>query len=135
MSSNDNNDNPPPPPPPGEAQGILRKTIFLFWYNILLGEDAPPLGFEDAVEQQPDLDEENRRRFPQIPLLAFHPWEGIEQQQIDDDDDDDDDDDNEQEMDILEDNLNHEQEQLNRLQGISIETLLFSCLYLIRTNT
>jgi len=138
MASNDNNDE-PPPPPPGEAQGILRKTIFLFRCIIFLGEDAPPLGFEDAVEQQPDLDEENRRRFPQIPALAFHPWEGIEQQQIEDDDDDDDDDDNEQEMDVLEDNLNHEQEQLNRLQGISIKTLVFSYLYIclssIRTNT
>ncbi len=64
------------------------------------------------------MDEENRRRFPQIPALAFHPWEGIEQQQIEDDDEDDDDD--EQEMNVLEDNLNHEQEQLNRLQGIFI---------------
>lgn len=74
------------------------------------------MGFDDAVEQQPDLDEENRRRFPQIPALALHPWEGIEQEHIEDDEDDDDDD--EQEMNILEDNLNHEQEQLNRLQGI-----------------
>ena len=75
--------------------------------------DAPS-GFEDAVEQQPDLDEENRRRFPQIPALAFHPWEGIEQPPMDDDDDEDED---EEEMDVLEDHLNHEQEQLNRLQG------------------
>ncbi|UJR28922.1 hypothetical protein I4U23_010140 [Adineta vaga] len=76
-----------------------------------LDGNAPPSNFEDAVEQQPDIDEENRRRFPQIPALAFRPWEGIEQQHIEDDDDDD-----EQEMNDLEDNLNHEQEQLNRLQ-------------------
>ena len=74
-----------------------------------------PLGFEDAVENQPDIDEENRRRFPQMPMLAFHPWEGIEQEDLDDDDDDDTDD--EHEMNALEDNLDHEQEQLNRLQG------------------
>lgn len=34
-----------------------------------------------------------------------------------DDSDDDDDDEDEQQMNALEDNLNHEQEQLNRLQG------------------
>lgn len=88
------NEDPPADPPPNDA----------------------PSGFEDAVEQQPDLDEENRRRFPQIPALAFHPWEGLEQQQMDDDDDEDE----EEEMDILEDHLNHEQEQLNRLQGKNI---------------
>ena len=55
-----------------------------------------------------------------MPELAFHPWEGIEQQQIDDDDDDE-----EQEMDLLEDNLNQEQEQLNRLQGKLIQSRLF----------
>ncbi len=67
--------------------------------------------------------------------MAFHPWEGIEQQQIEDDDDDDDDD--EQEMNVLEDNLNHEQEQLNRLQGIiSIRSLFYSHLNtFVRTNT
>ncbi|CAF0895483.1 unnamed protein product [Rotaria sp. Silwood1] len=93
MTSNDNNNN----APPDEAHD----------------GDAPPLGFEDAVEQQPDLDEENRRRFPQIPPLALHPWEGIEQQPIGDEDDDADD---EQGMNVLENHLNHEQEQLNRLQ-------------------
>ena len=86
--------------------------FFFLQYNLSLDEDAPQLGFEDAVEQQPDLDEENRRRFPQLPALALHPWEGIEQQPIGDDDDDD-----EQELNGLENNLNHEQEQLNRLQG------------------
>lgn len=75
--------------------------------------------FEDAVEQQPDLDEENRRRFPQIPPLAFHPWEGIEQQEIGDEDHDDEAE--VQEMNDLENNLNREQEQLNRLQGIMIK--------------
>ncbi|CAF4458488.1 unnamed protein product, partial [Adineta steineri] len=90
----------PPPPPDGTQDN-----------------DDPPLGFENAVEQQPDLDEENRRRFPQMPALAFHPWEGIEPQHIEEDDDDDDeDDDDDQAMNVLEDNLNHEQEQLNRLQ-------------------
>jgi hypothetical protein len=102
-----------------------------------LGGDAPALGFEDAVEQQPDIDEENRRRFPQIPALAFHPWEGIEQPHIEDEDDDDDDD--EQEMNVLEDNLNHEQEQLNRLQGIPRKSLFSILVYLLvfknRTNT
>jgi len=91
------------------------------WFHIefiFLAENDQPLRFEDAVEQQPDLDEENRRRFPQIPALAFHPWEGIEQEQIDDDDDDDDDEfADEHEMDVLEDNLNREQAQLNHLQG------------------
>ena len=82
-----------------------------------------PLGFEDAVENQPDIDEENRRRFPQMPMLAFHPWEGIEQEHLDDDEDDDDDTDDEHEMNALEDNLDHEQEQLNRLQGnIDVQT-------------
>ncbi|CAF0731852.1 unnamed protein product [Adineta steineri] len=95
MASHNNTDDPPPPPDGTQDN------------------DDPPLGFENAVEQQPDLDEENRRRFPQMPALAFHPWEGIEPQHIEDDDDDDDDD---QAMNVLEDNLNHEQEQLNRLQ-------------------
>jgi len=99
-----------------------RTNRFLLLNNLSLGDDAPLLGFEDAVEQQPDLDEENRRRFPQIPALAFHPWEGIEQQQHIEDDEDDDD---EQEMNVLEDNLNHEQEQLNRLQGIEIRSPYF----------
>ena len=116
MASNENNENPLPPPNPS-TQSIRKTTKFIVWKQLFtLGEDAPPLGFDDAVEQQPDLDEENRRRFPQIPALALHPWEGIEQEHIEDDEDDDDDD--EQEMNILEDNLNHEQEQLNRLQGI-----------------
>lgn len=88
---------------------------------MFLGGDAPLLGFEDAVEQQPDLDEENRRRFPQIPALALHPWEGIEQPIEDEDGDIDD----EQEMNVFENNMNHEQEQLNRLQGrIIIESLV-----------
>jgi hypothetical protein len=68
--------------------------------------------------------------------LAFHPWEGIEQQHIGDDDDDDDD---EQEMNVLEDNLNHEQEQLNHLQGIPIRLAFLNlvCLFVFknRTNT
>jgi hypothetical protein len=38
---------------------------------------------------------------------------------------DDDDADDEQEMNVLENNLNHEQEQLNRLQGISIISFFF----------
>ncbi|CAF1394972.1 unnamed protein product [Rotaria magnacalcarata] len=96
MSSNENNDN----SAPVEAQGR--------------DGDPPALGFEDAVEQQPDLDEENRRRFPQIPPLALHPWEGIEQEVIGEEDDDDNDE--IQEMNVFENNLNHEHEQLNRLQ-------------------
>ena len=68
-------------------------------------DDENPSGFEDALEQQPDLDEENRRRFPQIPALAFHPWEGIEQEQIDDEDQDQDE------------QMNLEEDQLDRLQG------------------
>ena len=73
------------------------------------------------MERQPDIDEENRRRFPQMPMLAFHPWEGIEQEHLDDDDDDDDTDD-EHETNALEDNLDHEQEQLDRLHGNIDET-------------
>ncbi|CAF4593118.1 unnamed protein product, partial [Rotaria magnacalcarata] len=51
--------------------------------------------------------------------LALHPWEGIEQEVIGEEDDDDNDE--IQEMNVFENNLNHEHEQLNRLQGIGIE--------------
>lgn len=74
-------------------------------------DDENPSGFEDAVEQQPDLDEENRRRFPQIPALAFHPWEGIEQEQIDDEDQDQD-----EQMNLEEDQLDRLQEQIRHIQ-------------------
>jgi hypothetical protein len=64
-----------------------------------------------------------------MPLLAFHPWEGLEQQHIDDDDDDEDDDDvaHEQELIAVEHEYNHQQEQLNRLQG----TINMKCYFVI----